>query len=184
MRNKKVTLAHIVAKTSVAIALAGAMGSSLLANNTTYAVSGKEGKKSDVKYEMTKVMEANATSSKEDKHVMHTLDGSMSTVWEENSPGGGIGEVLSYKFASPMHIGRILIVNGDTSSKENYYKKNRIAKADVKYYNGNKLVLFQKIELGDTYTKKPHHIEIDKKLDVDRIDIEVTEVHQLSLIHI
>lgn len=45
MRNKKVTLAHIVAKTSVAIALAGAMGSSLLANNTTYAVSDKEGKK-------------------------------------------------------------------------------------------------------------------------------------------
>lgn len=178
MRNKKVTLAHIVAKTSVAIALAGAMGSSLLANSTTYAVSGKENKKSDVKYETTKVMEANATSSKEDNHVMHTLDGSMSTVWEENSPGGGVGEVLSYKFVSPMRIGRILIVNGDTSSKENYYKKNRIAKADVKYYNGNKLVLFQKIELGDTYTKKPHHIEIDKKLDVDRIDIEVTEVHQ------
>ncbi len=45
MRNKKVTLAHIVAKTSVAIALAGAMGSSLLANSTTYAVSGKENKK-------------------------------------------------------------------------------------------------------------------------------------------
>ncbi|HES0552944.1 TPA: nicotine adenine dinucleotide glycohydrolase [Streptococcus pyogenes] len=178
MRNKKVTLAHIVAKTSVAIALAGAMGSSLLANSTTYAVSGKENKKSDVKYETTKVMEANATSSKEDNHVMHTLDGSMSTVWEGNSPGGGVGEVLSYKFASPMRIGRILIVNGDTSSKENYYKKNRIAKADVKYYNGNKLVLFQKIELGDTYTKKPHHIEIDKKLDIDRIDIEVTEVHQ------
>lgn len=57
MRNKKVTLAHIVAKTSVAIALAGAMGSSLLANSTTYAVSGKENKKSDVKYETTKVME-------------------------------------------------------------------------------------------------------------------------------
>lgn len=59
--------------------------------------------KSDVKYETTKVMEANATSSKEDNHVMHTLDGSMSTVWEENSPGGGVGEVLSYKFVSDAY---------------------------------------------------------------------------------
>ncbi|WMB28846.1 N-acetylglucosamine-1-phosphate uridyltransferase [Streptococcus didelphis] len=165
-------------KASAAIVVTGIIGSGVLINNTTYAVSGKDDKKSAVKYEATKVMEANATSNKEDKHIIHTLDGSMHTTWEENAPGGGVGEVLSYKFHSPMHIGRVLIVNGDTSSEKNFYKKNRIAKADVKYYNGDKLVLFQKVELRDTYTKKPHHIDIDKKLDVDRIDIEITEVHQ------
>ncbi|EHI69696.1 NADase-type glycan-binding domain-containing protein [Streptococcus ictaluri] len=178
MRDSKLSLMNKLLKASTVIALAGTIGSGFLIDHTTYTVSDNDGKKSAVKYESTKVMEANATSNKEDNHIMHTLDSAMHTSWEENSPGGGVGEVLSYKFDSPMHIGRVLIANGDVSSKENFYKKNRIAKADVKYYNGDKLVLFQKVELGDTYTKKPHHIELEKKLDVDRIDIEITEVHQ------
>ncbi|WP_444811441.1 NADase-type glycan-binding domain-containing protein, partial [Streptococcus canis] len=90
----------------------------------------------------------------------------MKTAWEDDSPGNGVGETLSYKFDSLTNIGRVLITNGDVSSKENYYNKNRIAKADLKYYNGDKLVLVQQVDFADNYTKKPYHVELDKKVDV------------------
>ncbi|MGG6795938.1 UNVERIFIED_CONTAM: hypothetical protein KB582_09025 [Streptococcus canis] len=49
-------------------------------------------------YDSTTVVEATASSSKENKHIMHTLDSSMKTAWEDDSLGNGIGETLSYQF--------------------------------------------------------------------------------------
>lgn len=129
-------------------------------------------------YDSTNVVEASVTSAKDGKSITHTLDSSMKTAWEENSLGSGVGEVLSYKFDAVTHIARILITNGDVSSKENFYNKNRIAKAKISYFNEYKLVLVQQVEFKDGYTQKPHNIEPNKKVDVNKVKIEVTAVHK------
>ncbi|KPJ22777.1 NADase-type glycan-binding domain-containing protein [Streptococcus phocae] len=183
MRKSKLLLSKFMLVASLATVMTGGLSEGIAETPvfaTTEKVTHKKSNslKKAKRYDTTKVVKAKASSSKKNKHIIHTIDSSMDTAWEEDAPGSGIGEVLSYKFDSAIRIGKVLITNGDVSSKDNYYKKNRIAKADVKYYNGDDMVLYQQVELGDTYTKKPHHIELDRNVDVDRVDIEVTAIHQ------
>lgn len=191
MKKNKFSLSKFILMASITTILTGSATNGFISDNvkassvkserksnTNKLKQTKSNKQKAKNYDSTTVVEATVSSSKENKPIMHTLDSSMKTAWEDDSPGNGVGEVLSYKFDSLTHIGRVLITNGDVSSKENYYKKNRIAKADLKYYNGDKLVLFQQVDFADNYTKKPHHVELDKKIDVDRVEIEVTAIHQ------
>ncbi|WP_444812203.1 NADase-type glycan-binding domain-containing protein [Streptococcus canis] len=187
MKKNKFSLSKFILMASITTILTGSVtndfiGDSVYASPVKSAHQSNTNKlkkaKKSKNYDSTTVVEATASSSKENKHIMHTLDSSMKTAWEDDSPGNGVGETLSYKFDSLTNIGRVLITNGDVSSKENYYNKNRIAKADLKYYNGDKLVLVQQVDFADNYTKKPYHVELDKKVDVDKVEIEVTAIHQ------
>ncbi|WP_422632130.1 NADase-type glycan-binding domain-containing protein, partial [Streptococcus canis] len=187
MKKNKFSLSKFILMASITTILTGSVTNDFI-GDSVYASPVKSARQSNTNklkkakksknYDSTTVVEATASSSKENKHLMHTLDSSMKTAWEDDSPGNGVGETLSYKFDSLTNIGRVLITNGDVSSKENYYNKNRIAKADLKYYNGDKLVLVQQVDFADNYTKKPYHVELDKKVDVDKVEIEVTAIHQ------
>jgi len=56
----------------------------------------------------------------------NTLDGNLSTAWNEDAPGKGEGEWISYAFTSPIRLGRIDITNGYTKSNDVYAWNARV----------------------------------------------------------
>jgi Nicotine adenine dinucleotide glycohydrolase (NADase) len=55
-----------------------------------------------------------------DYSIRNTLDGNSRTAWNNHSAvaGSGVGEILTYRFSSPVHLVRIDLVNGYAKTAE------------------------------------------------------------------
>lgn len=58
--------------------------------------------------------------------VGNTLDGNRDTAWNDGAPGSGAGEMLTYRFASPVQLTGIRLVNGFAASPELFQQNARI----------------------------------------------------------
>jgi hypothetical protein len=65
--------------------------------------------------------------------IRNTLDGNPRTAWNNYSPvrGSGVGETLTYRFARPLHLAGIELMNGYTKTAELYPANGRIRRVDI-----------------------------------------------------
>jgi len=83
---------------------------------------------------------ASASSTLPDSRfrIQNTLDGKASTVW--NSDGkrlrSNVGVTLTYRFASPVTLARITIVNGSARSGSNFTENQRVAALRIRTDTG------------------------------------------------
>ena len=65
--------------------------------------------------------------------IRNTLDGDTRTAWNNYSAvrGSGVGETLTYRFARPLHLVRVELMNGYTKTAELYAANGRIGRVDI-----------------------------------------------------
>lgn len=59
--------------------------------------------------------------------IRNTLDDNPSTAWNDGAPGSGAGEKLTYRFAGPVQLVGIRVVNGFASTPELFQQNARIS---------------------------------------------------------
>jgi len=65
--------------------------------------------------------------------IRDTLDGDTRTAWNNHSAvrGSGVGETLTYRFARPLHLTRIELMNGYAKTAELYAANGRIRGVNI-----------------------------------------------------
>lgn len=58
--------------------------------------------------------------------VKNTLDGNPETAWNDGAPGSGAGEKLTYKFARPVRLTSIRLINGYASNPTLFQQNARL----------------------------------------------------------
>ena len=103
--------------------------------------------------------------------VRNTLDGDIRTAWNNNSAlrGSGVGETLTYRFQSPLHLVRIALINGYAKSAELHADNGRIRGVAVATDTGT----FQ-ATLSDTADRQ----RLDRDFGLTRtVTVQVTSIY-------
>ena len=87
-----------------------------------------------------------------------SMDGDMTTCWQDGVEGTGEGETLTYHLDGEAKIGKIRIANGNRKSNDSYFGNCRLDTAEIHFYlNGNE-VSTKTMEFNDDSTTPLHTI--------------------------
>jgi hypothetical protein len=103
--------------------------------------------------------------------VRNTLDGDMRTAWNSHGAvdGNGVGQTLTYRFSSPVHLVRIALVNG--------YAKTAELRADNSRIRGV-VILTDRRTLRATLSDTASRQRLDRDLGMTRkVTLRVTSIY-------
>lgn len=101
---------------------------------------------------------SNLISLNENFDISMCLDKNSATCWQEDEPGNGIGETLTFKFSEPETISAISILNGKQSSEKSFAENARARMMAVRL--GKNLYLMNLEDIRDKQTfKLPKSVE-------------------------
>jgi hypothetical protein len=103
--------------------------------------------------------------------IGNTLDGNRRTAWNSHGAvdGNGVGETLTYRFSSPVHLVRIDVVNG--------YAKTPTLRADNGRIRGV-VILADQRRLRATLSDTPSRQRLDQDVGVtSKVTLRVTSIY-------
>lgn len=112
----------------------------------------------------------------------YTLDGDMTTCWQEGKDGDGKGESITYYFQEEHPLINIKIWNGRAESQQLYEENNRISSLEIVCYKQEDIVFDKTISLEDIFNDKGSTIYLsrDEAINCDRIDIKIASTYKGS----
>jgi hypothetical protein len=113
----------------------------------------------------------------------NTLDGDLTTCWQDGVEGDGIGEALTYTFDTEHPLVYIDVWNGRQDNEEKYFLNNRIGQAEIICYSGSDVVYDEMIELKDAFDQTPGSYYLTDKnqpLYCDSVKIIIQSVYEGS----
>lgn len=111
----------------------------------------------------------------------YTVDGDLSTCWQEGVDGDGLGEALTYHFDGIHPLVYIDVWNGRLDGKDKYYANNRIYQVEMICYNAGDEAFHDMIEFEDNYSKIPTSIYLtdeSQPINCDSVKIIIRSVHK------
>jgi hypothetical protein len=111
-----------------------------------------------------------------------TLDGDLTTCWQEGTDDDGIGERVSYRFNELHPLVNIKIWNGKLDNKKKYEENNRIKELEIICYKAGTKVYDTTMTLKDEYDEKGSTLTLngDIAIDTDHVVIKIISVYKGS----
>lgn len=123
------------------------------------------------------VGQAWATSECADGETMYAsyaFDGNLATSWQEGAEGYGIGEILAASFAQSQ-VKEVLLVNGNVSSEESYYRNGRVKLITVYVPDTSYEWSF---EIPDEYNLEGTELVFDEPVTAEVLAFRIDEVYE------
>lgn len=143
---------------------------------------GKEKTNKEYSYERAGIASGEASSSmiSSDGYtydITLSMDGDMTTCWQDGVEGTGEGETLTYHLDGEAKIGKIRIANGNRKSNDSYFGNCRLDTAEIHFYlNGNE-VSTKTMEFNDDFSQEYTELIFDP-VQCDTISIVASSVYQ------
>lgn len=103
----------------------------------------------------------------------NTIDGDIETAWNSDAPdSGGLGETLTFRFAEPVGLTAIRLVNGYAKGPEIFDANHRIRELEVRTDAG-----VQRVSLLDTSEEQEIAFEFGT---TSKVELEVVEIYEGS----
>ncbi|MCQ2529040.1 MAG: hypothetical protein MJ108_08005 [Saccharofermentans sp.] len=103
-------------------------------------------------------------------------DGDYKTSWQDGSDGDAVGETLTFKFLS-NDVYKIVIVNGNRKNNSSYEKNNRLAVANLAFYNDDELVYETKMTFEDDSSVMESVLVLDAPVTCNTLVLTIDEVY-------
>lgn len=103
-----------------------------------------------------------------------TVDGDLSTSWQEGVTGYGIGESVSYAYEDEVYVRGLALWTGNWREGR-YYEQNGVPKL-VNIYIGDTVLT---VELP--YTKECHYVVFNQMVPTNLIMLEISSVYEGSM---
>ena len=103
-----------------------------------------------------------------------TVDGDLSTSWQEGATGYGIGESINYEFEDEVYVLGLALWTGNWREGA-YYEQNGVPRL-VNIYIGESVIT---VELP--YTKECHYVVFNQLVPTNLIMLEVSSVYEGSM---
>ena len=100
-----------------------------------------------------------------------TMDGDLSTSWQEGVNGYGLGESVNYEFENEVYVRGLCLWTGNWREGQ-YYEQNGVPKL-VNIYIGDSVIT---VELP--YTKECHYVVFNQMVPTKQIMLEISSVYE------
>ena len=143
---------------------------------------GKEKTNKEYSYERSGIASGEASSSMTSSDgytydITLSMDGDMTTCWQDGVEGTGEGETLTYHLDGEAKIGKIRIANGNRKSNDSYFGNCRLDTAEIHFYlNGNE-VSTKTMEFNDDFSQEYTELIFDP-VQCDTISIVASSVYR------
>jgi hypothetical protein len=118
-------------------------------------------------------LEPTASSALPGKEAKFAGDLVVNTFWAEGAEGDGIGQTISFTFAEPTDLTKVLVTVGSTDETENYLNNPRPKKLHLVFDNGGSADL----DLKEDEFRKAQGFNLKGADKVSKVDIVISEVY-------
>lgn len=118
-------------------------------------------------------LEPTATSAVPGKDAKFAADLVVNTYWAEAAEGDGVGETITFTFAEPTDLTKVLLTVGSTDTTENFLNNPRPKKLHLVFDNGGSADL----DLEDEEFRKAQGFNLKGAGGVKKVDIVISEVY-------
>lgn len=118
-------------------------------------------------------LEPTASSAVPGKEAKFAGDLVVNTFWAEGAEGDGIGQTLSFTFAEPTDLTKVLVTVGNTDETENYLNNPRPKKLHLVFDNGGSADL----DLKEDEFRKAQGFNLKGAQAVTKVDVVISEVY-------
>jgi hypothetical protein len=114
-----------------------------------------------------------STSSVAGKEANLAADLVVNSFWAEGAEGDGVGQTISFTFAEPTDLTKVLITAGDTDTPENYVNNPRPKELHLVFDTGGSADL----KLIDAEFRKSQGFNLKGAKGVSKVDIVISSVY-------
>ncbi len=118
-------------------------------------------------------LEPTATSAIAGREAKFASDLGINSFWAEGAEGDGVGQTITFTFAEPTDLTKVLITSGSTDTLENYLANPRPKELHLVFDNGGSA----DIELSEGEYRKAQGFNLKGANGVSKVDIVISSIY-------